>query len=67
MVALLKCEDARGTEGWVMKTYVMVAVVFGLIIAMAMAAAAASVSAKSPTSSFRVSVIGGHQGLVPIW
>jgi hypothetical protein len=56
----------RGAEVVIMKTSVA-AMVLGLIIAMAMAAAAASVSAKSPTSSFRVSVIGGHQGLVPIW
>ena len=47
-----------------MKTYVMVAVVFGLIWAMALAAAAAHGSARSPT--FHVSVIGGGQ-LPPVW
>jgi hypothetical protein len=50
-----------------MKTSVA-AMVLGIILAMAMAAAAASGSAKSPTSSFHASVVGGgHYKLVPVW
>jgi hypothetical protein len=64
-VAPPNCEEACGTEGEIVKASVAAAAL-ALIIAMALATAAASVSAKSPTSSFHASVIGGGQ-LVPVW
>jgi hypothetical protein len=53
-------------EGGVMKLSVAVAAI-GVIVAVVLGTAAASGSAKSPTSLFHASVVGGHYKLSPLW